>query len=528
MASVPITTVNTVQDPSCTPIQLACPGYAVANNTNFNGPFPFGGALYVFGQRANEAVVPSSGVVFKSLDGGVTWTEQDAAGEVIMRPAGTSWKIPVVFDAVNGFIHICYEANASPFHLFYIRYDMNTDTWGVAVDSGVVISTAIASGRMCLRSDGTLVFLYPRSATHDIRYVVITNQVFGTFTTLLTGSDAFVDVYACAPDVNDKVFIIYRTSSTTTAMVTLTTGGVVSAPSTIGAIVPSACSWILLWVEQDKILVPYTTPFNAGDLDASNKARFWEGSTIGDAPTWTVNDLHDGLPTTIDGSIVRDRSPLVVQFDATTVYFFFSLEGLVSPDPGSIVSQYYVTYDGTTIDTPVLVWDEITDPASGATGLDDGDYYILGTSVFVDGNTFRLVAYAAANQDLQGSLTYFEFDVEVPPVAADEAARLQIFDDGAGEYIFDAPVNSLSCSGAMTQTVNTPAGPFILPSPLSVCKPGLLTIALTNVSPIDTTAEVNAGASIQVCAALVFAVPKKCKGQTPDGARQIEAKGVLR
>lgn len=85
---IPVTSVITLQDPTCTPIQLACPGYIQGNGAAFSGPLAFGGALYHFGRRLNEAANPQDACVFKSIDDGATWTEQDAAGSPRMRSGG--------------------------------------------------------------------------------------------------------------------------------------------------------------------------------------------------------------------------------------------------------------------------------------------------------------------------------------------------------------------------------------------------------------------------------------------------------
>jgi hypothetical protein len=131
---------------------------------------------------------------------------------------------------------------------------------------------------------------------------------------------------------------------------------------------------------------------------------------------WTSNDLHDGLPGTLpDGSIVRDRAPMVVQFDAGTVYFGWGVEGYDDPLPDSIVSLYVSTYDGVTIGAPLLIWDEIANPPPGATGLTGSDYQIFAVSAIFSGLTLRFVVYAAANQDLQQSMTLVDAEFAPPP-----------------------------------------------------------------------------------------------------------------
>ncbi len=101
------------------------------------------------------------------------------------------------------------------------------------------------------------------------------------------------------------------------------------------------------------------------------------------------------------------------------------------------------------------------------------------------------------------------------------AFRIQIYDDGSGEYLFDAPVNYLNATGREynfnTVIGTTPVGPFILTDPKAVTKPGLLTLQISNVNaPLNDGGE--SANEVVAYIALVFAVPKKCKGQNPSGA----------
>jgi hypothetical protein len=101
--------------------------------------------------------------------------------------------------------------------------------------------------------------------------------------------------------------------------------------------------------------------------------------------------------------------------------------------------------------------------------------------------------------------------------------RLQIYDDGAGMYLFDAPLDTQIGAGNMNAAsglAGAAVGPFILPSPCPVTAPGLLTVQLSNVNtPLNEGFALEN--SVDVALALVFAVPKRCKGAVPNGMRQI-------
>jgi hypothetical protein len=105
--------------------------------------------------------------------------------------------------------------------------------------------------------------------------------------------------------------------------------------------------------------------------------------------------------------------------------------------------------------------------------------------------------------------------------------RLQIYDDGAGEYLFSASFNSNIVAGnedANSGLPNGAIGPFILPSPCAVTKPGLLTITMSNVNAPLNSVEAN---GVVAFVALVFAIPKKCRGEVPSYYKGIQRRGVL-
>lgn len=110
--------------------------------------------------------------------------------------------------------------------------------------------------------------------------------------------------------------------------------------------------------------------------------------------------------------------------------------------------------------------------------------------------------------------------------------RLQIYDDGAGMYLFDAPIDNQICAGNMNNIsalAGGAVGPFILPSPCAVTAPGLLTVQLSNVNAPAVNEEQILENDTIALIALVFAVPKKCKGQVPNGMRQVRVgpRGVI-
>ncbi len=158
----------------------------------------------------------------------------------------------------------------------------------------------------------------------------------------------------------------------------------------------------------------------------------------------------------------------------------------------------------------VRILDSLNDIAAS----DEYDFFIIalpsnvGDATIAWKDTYRTQLSIPAESYLLMILAIDLDAVEVP-----NAFRLQIFDDGAGEYLFDTPFNSLLCSGSEVNIGNAggAVSPFILPSPLAIVKPGLVTISLSNVNASNDEEENPIAAYI----ALVFAMPKKCRGFVP-------------
>jgi hypothetical protein len=108
------------------------------------GPFLIGTSLYAMLSTATDLEI------FKSTDGGTTWTQQDAANEP-SDPAlngGACW-----FDG-NNTLWVCYSASGGgPAPILVASYDTNTDTWTTGLGSGPNVGVV----RACiLRTDSTL------------------------------------------------------------------------------------------------------------------------------------------------------------------------------------------------------------------------------------------------------------------------------------------------------------------------------------------------------------------------------------
>lgn len=113
-------------------------GYA--NDTQ--GPFLTATGLYALLSTFSDLEV------FKSLDGGVTWTQQDAANE----PSGDLNGGTCFFSGTT--LWVCYSFSGSgPAPMLVATFDTLTDTWTTGLGTGPVVGVVSAC---ILRTDGTL------------------------------------------------------------------------------------------------------------------------------------------------------------------------------------------------------------------------------------------------------------------------------------------------------------------------------------------------------------------------------------
>lgn len=99
--------------------------------------------------------------------------------------------------------------------------------------------------------------------------------------------------------------------------------------------------------------------------------------------------------------------------------------------------------------------------------------------------------------------------VDAEEVTVEAPFRLQLFDDGAGMYIYDSMIkNTVGCGGQGITNPNDPSafGPFVLPGPWVITYPGLVTVAMTNVQTSTTEGSFQ---DIVADLCLIFATPKQ-------------------
>lgn len=133
------------------PTQIAA--FDGANGNGFTmGPYD-AGAKGIFAVLFNGAIPDIE--IWKSLDGGQTWSEQDSVNSAIptLNQAGS------LFDPVAGTIYVAYCGVDG--NLNFRPFSVNTSTWGVQVNGGPgPLNTGfVVNIRIAKRSTGPLVFL---------------------------------------------------------------------------------------------------------------------------------------------------------------------------------------------------------------------------------------------------------------------------------------------------------------------------------------------------------------------------------
>lgn len=133
---------------------------------DFFGPIYWtAGRVYSFGLQTPTLALGHA-LVYKSVDGGATWSKPDEGNAPAMQVAA------FYFDGVNPTCYILYRlVGGGNTALRIITFDLNTETYG-AVQGAAGAPLAAAIGSITLMADGTLICLYERNT------VGIVNRVF--------------------------------------------------------------------------------------------------------------------------------------------------------------------------------------------------------------------------------------------------------------------------------------------------------------------------------------------------------------
>jgi hypothetical protein len=297
-----------------------------------HGPFVVGSALYVvFPDKTNNKIE-----VWKSTDGGETWTEQDSAGEPSMT-ANVIGKTIYGCTLVSGIFYIGYSDSGLG-NAAIKQFDTSTDLWGTRLDMGATgAATGVTAGPLQLyiitRSDGTHVGLH-NGATETVmgtayrrikaRYYNGTTwngpyDVIGSanspIANTLPGTQTHYDVRSIVLGASDRVHLFFTYSGGGLSQRTFLSGNTFAnqqiangGSSTIGVYAVG----IPLTHGSTTLLVPFYRTATS-DLSLIEAAS-------ADVPTWTLEQIS---ATTVSNPEFTAANPGALAINGTTIHAFW-------------------------------------------------------------------------------------------------------------------------------------------------------------------------------------------------------------
>jgi len=338
---------------------------------HWQGPFQKGTALYVGCANVHEIAGPDTLFlsVFKSLDGGQTWAEQDAANAPEFTSGGSAliWGAATDFQIGETTIHCAY-IDAS-FDLNLIDFDMTTDTWGSPITGGPHVDVGGGVKPVVLLnhlSDGTtLVCFMSGSVTLQVWWTLYSGSWSAA---ALVGAAGNTFLHQTLRDGADGVHIIYQNFSGSNQPVfhKRWAAGVLSSVQTIytevGGSVHTKIDYGMYNATRDEVSFPFgkSHPGFASVCDSSILR-----GTPASNPTFTVED------TPIVYDPVEDTTffwPVWAMTDGDR-------EVILSPGNGFTQHQIYMTEKIAGVwSTPTVFWDLDVDPPTPPPGIDTVEF----------------------------------------------------------------------------------------------------------------------------------------------------------
>lgn len=286
--------------------------------------YEVGGNLYVVGlDKTNNHVE-----MWKSTDGGSTWTEQDAANHKALNTTAANKTATACVDGTR--ILVIYGHPSAGF-IGMAPYETTTDLWGTALAitaTGITtdVTTQVPLAVACRGSNDYVAAF--ASATESImgtayRRISVrpfTSTTAGTVVVVESGVQQHQDLVGLAVGASGRVHVLYRNATGNTlrqraflSSNTLGTAGDVDASiNTVINIYVGGVPTSYIDGADTKVVVPYVDA--GGEL---NVGRF----TSADAPTYTtqvVTAVTDNKPRS------SGCNPGAVAADGTTVHAFWA------------------------------------------------------------------------------------------------------------------------------------------------------------------------------------------------------------
>lgn len=344
----------------------------------FSGPFEIGSNLYIVTQQDSLSFppppasgTPSPGIhVWKSPDFGLTWTLQDPTH----APA-----TPTRFDTVlvGTTIYIAYSDYTSNV-LKITTFNTTTNLYGTIVSSGYDIT--VAPPRTGALSNGTVYIFYVNSDT-TLRYTTFASGVFGSELTFsAAATQSWRSLVVSGTDVI-HLFWSKNVSGTSTLYYNTITSGVVSSAQTISS--NTSNRFVVSGQSRSAI---FNNAIYFPSANSTSKTGVWVGTPVS-APVWSfvlVDDINwTGLGYPTEG----DVETFLVLGNSLLYVFWTSLSYDSYPNAAGIIDRIYCkSYDGATWSSPVIFYDNVTNPDVNS-HVDPFDQFIHFSSVVVLSNT---------------------------------------------------------------------------------------------------------------------------------------------
>jgi hypothetical protein len=182
--------------------------------------------------------------VWRSTDGGNSWSEQDSAGKPSISTTASRKSVDVVQAGTT--LHVAVLRGTGP--ALVANFSMATNTWGTATAEGSVVSGGSNSGNapifLARRSDGDYILVH-QGATESVmgtayRRVTYSRHEGSTWTVAqavsATGVQSHYDAHAAILGDSDRVHIFYTDSANADLLHrSLTSANVLNAVQTVDA-----------------------------------------------------------------------------------------------------------------------------------------------------------------------------------------------------------------------------------------------------------------------------------------------------
>ena len=301
--------------------------------SNETGPFEFAVGDNVYQVLINNQVPATARIsIYKSIDGGSSWTEMDQAG----TPSNIQGQL-IAFQETNGNIDILFRRSvAAGDGLQVVQFSTSTDTYGTA--SSASAAAHPMTGVFYRQSGGTYVYVYTDGT---LRYMTNSGGVWAGPTSLRAATGLLTGVAdssdRCHLFTNEVGFqITYRQLSSSFVLG--------SATTFTGNAFLNGGGYAIVW-DPDSVAVIYGTD--------SGTEKVQIGTPLS-APVFTA---YDGV-FPVDSVATYSYLLLVQGSDGKLNAFIIAVE---NPDLIDEIRQ--AVFDGvSTWASPIVFYDELTDP----------------------------------------------------------------------------------------------------------------------------------------------------------------------